>query len=403
MSKKIPLGLVVALLLITVILSSIATGFVIIKHNNDLLSNLPSRASQYSKLEAIDELVRSEYFGNINSSDIDEGLVSGYINGLDNDYCYFIAPDDVKNYNYMQKGIFAGIGVTSFFDNDKGLIKISYVYPESPADKAGITDKCFITKINNNAVNSDTYQELSKLINDDFDTKVKISFAHLDSLDDSTEVTITTGYSLSSCYYSVNGNVGYIRFTSFYENTVDAFKKAIEHFSANSISAIIIDLRNCNGSDFEVASKIIDIIVPIGNEGSGSIYTAKNENHEVVSQYNSDSNALNYSFACLVNDRTESAAELIACDLRDFGKAVIIGERTAGEGTLQKLFMLDDGSAVSLTVAEIYPYISTTYNETGVKPDIEILTSDTFKNQLDSDDFSNDEQYNKAYSLLTGQ
>lgn len=403
MSKKIPLGLTIALILISVIVSSCLSTFIFIKSYSDLLNDLPLRASQYKKLENIDELVRSEYFGSINSSDIDQGLVSGYINGLDNDYCYFIAPEDVESFNYLQKGVLPGVGVTAFYDSESGFIKVSYVYSDSPADNAGITENSFITKVNGKDVNDKNSGSLLTLINDDFDSKVDISYYLSDSPENIIDVTVNSGYSINSCYYSINGNVGYIRFSAFYENTVETFKKAIEHFTDNSISAIILDLRNCNGSDFDCASKIIDIIVPVGNEGTGSIFSAKNTNGDIVYQYNSDADTLNFSFACLINDRTESAAELIACDLRDFGKAILIGEKSAGIGTLQKLFQLEDGSAVSLTVAEIFPYISPSYNNVGVTPDVEILTSDSFKNQIGSNNFSEDEQYNKAYSYLTGQ
>ena len=140
----------------------------------------------------------------------------------------------------------------------------------------------------------------------------------------------------------------------------------------------------------------------MGAEGSGVIYSAKNSSGDIVAQYPSDSNAVNMTFAVLVNSRTQGAAELIACDIRDFGKGVLVGETTAGHGTMQKIFSLNDGYVV-LTVAEIFPYLSASYNDVGISPDMEILTSESFKNQLGNNDFTDDAQFNAAYNYLTGK
>ena len=134
-----------------------------------------------------------------------------------------------------------------------------------------------------------------------------------------------------------------------------------------------------------------------------SILSAKNSKGDVIAQYASDAGAVNMNFAVLVNDRTESAAELVSADIRDFGKGILVGETTAGFGTMQKLFKLSEGDAVYLAVAEIYPYISDTFNNMGVTPDIVVESSEAFKNQLGTDDFSDDEQYKTAVAYFTGK
>jgi len=171
----------------------------------------------------------------------------------------------------------------------------------------------------------------------------------------------------------------------------------------NTVTSVILDLRNSSGVDLDVAAEIIDVIVPVGNEGTGAIFTAQNADGEIVKQVSSDASSLNMSFVVLVNDRTECAAELVACDLRDFGKAVLFGEPTSGHGTLQQIFTLEDGGAVTLTVAEIKPYISESFDEKGVSPDVEILTTEAFKNRIGQMDLEDDEQYQRAYSYLSGK
>ena len=170
---------------------------------------------------------------------------------------------------------------------------------------------------------------------------------------------------------------------------------------SKNIENVVLDLRNSSGQNFTAAAEIIDYIVPVASEGTGALYSAKNSAGEIIEQKASDSNAQNLRFAVLVNSRTQSAAELIAADIKDFGKGILIGETTAGYGTMQKLFKLSSGGAVYLSVAEIYPYISDTFNNKGIKPDMIIETSDSFKNQIGNTDLSSDDQYKAAVSYFS--
>lgn len=402
MTKRISVGLTLILVVLSIIISSVVTGFLLIDTYSDLLVDLPQKSEQYDKLSAMDALIRKEYYGEIDFTQIDESLASGIVNGLRDPYCFYISSEDLQLYSEYTQGKLYGTGINSYYDSENNALFVSYVDLHSPAQVAGIDAGCYIVSVNSKKVDADNASELSKKLTEGFGEKIKIGY--LKNADDSTVVNLelNSGYRYPSCIYSISENVGYVHFSSFYEDTHTVFSEAIEHFNANSISALIIDLRNCTGNDFDAAAKVIDLIVPVASEGSAAIYTAKDAENNVLSRYSSDANSINISIAVLINSRTESAAELFACDLRDFGKAVLIGETTAGHGTMQKLFSLQDGGAVSLTVAEIYPYISDSFDGKGVKPDIELYSSEGFKNDIDFEDFSDDEQYKQAYSYLTG-
>lgn len=404
MTKKVSLGITICFLVLAIVSSSLITVIVMLNRYDSLLTDLPARADQYDKLSDVDELVRNEFYGELDSDVINSGLVSGFINGLNDPHSYYISAENIKAYSDYLEGIYYGTGINSYYDSESGYLLISYIDPFSPAADSVLKEGYFITAVGGKTVTDDNYSALIQSLTEGYDKKITVSYIESKDEDNkSSDTELSCGYRMPSCEYQINNDVGYIHFVSFYEDSVNDFQKAVEHFKTNNISALIIDLRNCISTDYQAASKIIDAIVPLANEGSGAIYTAKNSDGEIISNYSSDSAALNMSIVVLMNSRTECAAELFACDLKDFGKAVLVGEKTAGRGTMQKMFSLEDGGAVMLTVAEIYPYLSDSFDGVGVAPDMEVLTSESFKNQLDFSDFSEDEQYKTAYSYLTGK
>lgn len=401
MTKKISIGLTVVLLTVSICLTAVLTVFVYLSHYNDLIAELPQRAQQYDKLSEVDELVRSEYFGNLDSTKINTSLVNGYLTGLDEN-CYYIPAEDFEYYSKILNGNLSGVGINAYFDESDSALRIVSVDDASPAANAGMAVDDLITHVNGKTVTEDNYRKLLSEMTESYDSNIKIKFLSSEG-DKTSEVLVTSGYVASSVIYSLTESVGYLRITDFYENTPELFSEAINYFTENSVSAVIIDVRNCVSSNFDSAADIIDRIVPIGSEGTGAIYTAKDSEANTVKQRSSDASSINMSFAVLINSRTSGAGELLACDLKDYSKALLFGENTDGNGTYQEIFNLSDGSAVSLTVAEIYPYISDSFNNTGVAPDVEIPTTDTFKNQIGIADLSADSQYLSAYSYLSGQ
>lgn len=403
MTKKISLGITICLLVLAVAASSIITVFVMLNRYDSLLVDLPARAQQYDKLSDIDELVRNEFYGEIDSDIINSGLVSGFINGLNDPYSYYISAENIKPYTDYLEGKFYGTGINSYYDSESGYLIISFIDPFSPAFESSLKEGYYITCVGGKDVTAENSSKLIQTLTEGFDKKITVSYLESADSENSSDIELSCGYRSPSCEYKINNDVGYVHFVSFYEDTINEFLDAVEHFKTNNISALIIDIRNCIGTDYTSAAKIIDAIVPLASEGSGAIFTAKNADGEIISTYSSDSSALNMSIVVLMNSRTECAAELLACDLKDFGKAVLVGEKTSGRGTMQKMFELEDGGAVMLTVAEIFPYISDSFDGVGISPDMEVITSEAFKNKLDFSDFSEDEQYKTAYSYLTGQ
>ncbi len=402
MSKKIPIGISIAVLLVAVAASCFVSINVVVRHYNELLVDLPQRAEQYSNLADIEELVRREYFGNIDSEAIDESLATGFLNGLEDSFCYYISSEDFEDYSNLIKGRMPGVGINAYYEKTTDNLVVSSVDESSPVYETEIKKDTQIVSVNGKDITEKNYKLLLSELCDAYDGKVKLSYLQVvdDKKTETKEIELSCGYFDISCFSSIESNVGYVRISNFYENTVQEFQNIMNTFSDEGLDSVVIDLRNTSGADLDVAADMIDIIVPVGNEGTGAIFTAKNSSGDIIKQASSDANSMSSNFAVLVNDRTECAAELMACDLRDFGKAVLVGEKTSGHGSLQELFRLEDGAAVTLTVAEIIPYTSESFNGKGLEPDLNVAISESMKNQLINIALSDDPQFQAALEYL---
>lgn len=199
----------------------------------------------------------------------------------------------------------------------------------------------------------------------------------------------------SSVTQSKFSSAGYIKISDFTDKTAEEFKKAYESLKNNSVESLIIDVRNTDSINIKSAAEIIDMIVPLATEGTQSIATAVDKDNNNVEIFSADSESINLPISVIVNGKTSGAGELLACDIRDFGKGTIVGETTAGNGTYQKVFEMTDGSAVILTVAKLLPYTSSCYDGIGVSPDYECtLTKET-------DVLDEDSQFLQAYAAVT--
>jgi carboxyl-terminal processing protease len=171
--------------------------------------------------------------------------------------------------------------------------------------------------------------------------------------------------------------IGYIKISSFKKNTPEQFADALETLTSNSVKALIFDVRDNVGGLVTSLEKCVDPLLPEGVIAN-AVYK---DNHEETLVY-SDESEIEIPMVVLVNGNTASAAELFAASLKDFDKADIVGEQTFGKGVMQSVYKLDDGSAVSVTVAEYKTTVSDCYNGIGIAPDHIVPTSDEDKTDL---------------------
>ena len=397
MNKKISLGLLLSLVFLSVALAVTITMTASMNIYNKIIKDVASRSNLYSSVSEIDDLVRENYFGEINENLLTAMMSGGYVEGVGDRYSYYMTADDYTAYKEEEKGNKGGIGIIAVYDSQNNNIYVAEVSEGSPAQLQGISKGDVITAVDSVAVSQGNYEDLMESLNGQKLTNVQVTFTHGG---ESKTVSVARGYAAQTVYYSVANNIGYIKITAFYSTTAQQLEKALKHMSSNSVSSIIFDVRNTDTGLIANAVECIDMLVPVATEGTGALATAVDKEGNTLETFTSDSDSVNFSMAVLINGKTSGAAELFACDLRDFGMAQLIGTKTMGNGTMQKVFELSDGGAIALTVAKINPYKSESFNGKGLEPDISVELTAEQNSRLEMLSQADDAQYQKAVELL---
>ena len=201
------------------------------------------------------------------------------------------------------------------------------------------------------------------------------------------------GNEVKSVSHKKHLSVGYIKISDFTDTTPSEFSAAVTALKNDAVTGLVIDVRNTDSINISSAAEVTDKIVPIASTGTKAIATAVDKSNANTVVFSSDAESISLPVSVIVNSSTSGAGELLACDVRDFGKGTIVGKTTAGNGSYQKIFELSDGGAIVLTVAKLLPYKSDCYDGTGVKPDY-IVDGNM------NDDLKKDNQFMQAYAAV---
>ncbi|MBQ5994540.1 MAG: PDZ domain-containing protein [Clostridia bacterium] len=397
MNKKISLGLSLAILFLAIAITVAVTMSISMRTYNKLIKDLPNRAKMYQNVSEIDDIIRTNYYGFINESLLNSDVYAGYAEGLGDKYSYYLTASEYEVYKNELQGEKVGIGVIAYYDEAETAIYIAEISEKSPAAQSGLSKGDKIIAIDEEEVTAYNYEELIDKLNGDRLSSINVRYVH-----DGKEATagVVKGYNAQSVYYSKNGTVGYIKITDFYSTTASQLKKAVDSLIKDGAASLIFDVRNTSGGTIEYAAQALDVLVPVASDGNSALALAKNKDGEVIDTFTSDADNIQMKMAVLINSGTAGPAELFACDLRDFGLAQLVGVTSAGNGTMQESFNLSNGGALILTVAEITPYVSESYNGVGLTPDYEVKLPSEKNAKLAILSQAEDDQYQKAYSLL---
>jgi carboxyl-terminal processing protease len=398
MNKKISVGLMLTVVFIAVAVAIAITMSVSMRTYNSLIKDLPQRAQMYSGIAEIDDIVRAEYYGDVNQSLLASSLSKGYAEGLGDKYSYYMTADEYSDYTERIDGKNSTIGIIPFPDPDTGYIYVSFVFENSAAKTANIAAGDRITAINGENVTAANYNEMVKLLYGDKFTNLELTVQHGEN---TNNVKVVLGFNMQTVSYRMIGKIAVVRITAFYENTASQLAAVIKELQKNGATGIVFDLRNCSDGTVKYAANAVDVIVPVASEGRGAIALILNSKGETVDTYTADAKSITLPLSVIVNGSTSGPAELFACTLYDFGRADIVGSKTAGNGTIQQVYQLSDGGAVVLTTATVLPYKSDSYNDVGITPNYVVDMSADEIRHLYMLETEKDAQLQKAYSLLS--
>lgn len=404
MSKKISLGVAATIAIIAMAVTFSLTMVVSMKMFNTTVSSVKNKERQYNKLSEIDRFVRAGEFFTIDEDTLNDRLAAGYMNGINDKYAVYYTAKEYSEKQSVEKGTLTGIGVAVVNDTSSGYARIIRLYDNSPAAEAGMQVGGFITAINDESTRNitSTARLTSKLLGEE-GTTTTITYLTPDRQEQQLNL-VHSNYKTPSIYtrQMVADTCGYIRIDAFTSGTASEFKAAVDELLQQGANSLVFDLRDNTGENLNAALVAADYCVP-----SGEIAKQQDRDGNVTVLRMSDETEINVPIVCLVNGSTAGSAELFANALRKMAGATLVGTKTAGKGVvLSDAQSFSDGSAAYITVGLLLDNEDQTWNEEGLRPDIDAALSVDEQNAYYDYTLDTDPQISKAVNAamaLAGQ
>lgn len=399
MSKKISLGMAATIAIIAMAVTFSLTMVVSMKMFNTTVSSVKNKERQYNKLSEIDRFVRAGEYFTIDEDTLNDRLAAGYMNGINDKYAVYYTAKEYSEKQSVEKGTLTGIGVAVVNDTSSGYARIIRLYDNSPAAEAGMQVGGFITAINDESTRNitSTARLTSKLLGEE-GTTTTITYLTPDRQEQQLNL-VHSNYKTPSIYtrQMVADTCGYIRIDAFTSGTASEFKAAVDELLQQGANSLVFDLRDNTGENLNAALVAADYCVP-----SGEIAKQQDRDGNVTVLRMSDETEINVPIVCLVNGSTAGSAELFANALRKMAGATLVGTQTAGKGVVMSdAQSFSDGSAAYITVGLLLDNEDQTWNEEGLRPDIDAALSVDEQNAYYDYTLDTDPQISKAVNAAT--
>ena len=351
----------------------------------------------YKKIDLFGEVlekINKDYVEDVDQSKSMDAAINGLLQSLD-PYSAYMSPEIFNEMQTETSGEFGGLGIE--VSMEAGVVKVISPIDDTPASRAGIKAGDYIVKINNTQVQGKSLSEAVDLMRGPVGSGIELTIRRRGEKKALTLNIIREVIQIQSVKADLlEKNIGYIRLTSFNENSGKQIEKEIKKLEKNKeVKSYILDLRNNPGGLLSQAIRISDFFLD-----NGEIVSTKSrkssENRKWFAKQGDLTNGK--TIVVLINYGSASASEIVAGALQDHKRAILLGENSFGKGSVQSIIPLKNDGAIRLTVAKYYLPSGKSISEVGVSPDIEISE--------ESDDFriktKTDNQLNYAIKLLNG-
>ena len=351
----------------------------------------------YKKIDLFGEVlekINKEYVDEINQSESMDSAINGLLQSLD-PYSSYMSPEIFEEMQTETSGEFGGLGIE--VSMEAGVVKVITPIDDTPASKAGIKAGDYIVKINDIQVQGKSLSEAVDLMRGPVGSGIELTVRRRGTKKALTFNVVREIIEVQSVKSELlENNIGYLRLTSFNDNSSQQIKKQIKKLKKNkNLNSYILDLRNNPGGLLSQAIKISDFFLENG-EIVSTKSRKKSENRKWFAKKGDilDGKTL----LVLINYGSASASEIVAGALKDHKRAILVGENSYGKGSVQSIIPLKNKGAIRLTVAKYYLPSGKSISQVGVRPDIEVNEEgDNFRIKTDTDN-----QLNYAIKLLNG-
>ena len=368
--------------------------FFFIYFNQSLSAN---NTKLYDKIDLFSEVlnkINNEYVEEIDQNEVMDAAIDGVLQSLD-PYSSYMSPEMLLNMQTETSGEFGGLGIE--VGMEAGVVKVIAPIEDTPASKAGIKAGDYIVKINDVQVQGKSLSDAVELMRGKVGTDIEITVRRK-GVKKALIFNITREIIKIQSVKSeiLENNIGYLRLNAFNENSSDQIRNKLKEIKKNkNVKSYILDLRNNPGGLLSQAIKISDFFL---NEGE--IVSTKSRNKSENRKFFAKKGDIidGKTLIVLINYGSASASEIVAGALKDHKRAILVGERSYGKGSVQSIIPLRNKGAIRLTISKYYLPSGKSISEVGVTPDIEVEES--------SDEFvintQTDNQLNFAVKLFNG-
>ena len=354
-------------------------------------SSVPSELKEF--IDTYNDIVNN-YYDKVNKEELIDAGIKGMINYLDDPYATYFDGTSSTNFNQTLEGNYEGIGIEVTFDNSK--VKITKVFADTPAKKAGIKVGDYITKVNGESVEGKSLSDVVSLIKNAKNKEVEITITR-DNQEKTMKVTRTTvdmPYTSSKVYEENGKKIGYLKIEMFSNNITKQVKKELESLKKKNIDKLVIDVRDNPGGYLTQVTEILSLFMT----KKDVIYQLQTKNNKEKVYGTSSKATYNYPVVVLINENSASASEILASAFKETYNAEIVGVNSYGKGTVQKTGDLNNGDTIKYTVQKWLTPKGNWINEKGVTPTKEVKLELKENETLTED---NDNQLKAAIELAS--
>lgn len=355
----------VALMLLTAALTYCITLYASEREYNAKLAGLSEREAEYAKIAEVRGYIDKYYVNEYDEKAINDGAIYGMVAMLGDQWSYYLTAEQFASVVNSTNSKIVGIGVNASYDADAQAVLVLDVFEGSPAEYAKIQPFDRITSVDGEPVSDIGYDAAIKKITGAVGTPVSLVIER-EGVANPISLSITRReLDVQNVKARIlDGNIGYIKISSFEANVDKDVASAISNLTKANVSGIIFDVRNNPGGLLQVMVNTLDPLLP-----EGIIIKEEDKKGKANAHY-SDANELDLPMAVITNKYSISAAEFFAAALQEQDKAEIVGEATTGKGLAQSQIQLKDGSGLILSVSKYYTGRGESLQDTGgIKPD----------------------------------
>lgn len=339
------------------------------------------------------DTIMSEYYKDVDSDKLIEGAINGMLESLDDEHTMYFDKKSKEEFDSELSGNYYGIGAQIQLTSDE-TIKITKVFDDSPAKKAGLKEEDVFVSVDGTSVKGKSATEVANMLKSD---SVKTSTIVVKRNDKELTFKVTkeniTLFSVSSEMLDNNGkNVGYLSVSIFGQKTYSQFNDALTKLEKQDMDSLIIDLRGNTGGYLSTVTNMLEEFIDKGNV----IYQIQSSSG--VKQYKTvKASEKKYKIVVLIDGGSASASEIMSAAMKEVYGATLVGQTTYGKGTVQTTKNLSNGSMIKYTIEKWLTPSGKNIDKEGIKPDYEVELGDSYKNNPTKE---NDAQLQKALDLL---